>query len=200
MDEQRPQIGVEALRIPNRIPLYQHDGRRGCGSQGKEHDCGQGSARLRGERLLTWGLLARAYLWLGMLEATAAMAAFFFVLNGGGWHYGETLAPTAPLYLEATTACLAAIVVMQVVNVFLCRDERRSAFAFGLASNPLLLWGIAIELLLLFAIVYTPLGQALFGTAPLSAAAWLFMLPFAAVMVALEEGRKAVARACWPHA
>jgi magnesium-transporting ATPase (P-type) len=122
------------------------------------------------------------------------MAAFFFVLNAGSWRYGEVLAPTDPLYLEATTACLAAIVLSQVVNVFLCRDDRRSAFAMGLASNPLLLWGIAVEIVLIFAIVYTPLGQVLFGTAPLPAAAWLVMVPFAVAMVALEEGRKALVR------
>jgi hypothetical protein len=42
--------------------------------------------------------------------------------------------------------------------------------------------------------VYAPLGQVLFGTAPLPAPAWLFMVPFAAAMVALEEGRKALVR------
>jgi magnesium-transporting ATPase (P-type) len=151
--------------------------------------------RRRDERLLSWGLVARAYLWLGMLEAAAAMAAFFFVLYGGGWTYGEVLAPSDPLYLQATTACLAAIVVTQMVNVFLCRDDRRSAFAFGLASNPLILWGLAVEAALLLAIVYTPLGQALFGTAPLPAAAWAFMVPFALAMLAVEEGRKALVRA-----
>jgi calcium-translocating P-type ATPase len=151
--------------------------------------------RPRSERLLTWGLIARAYLWLGMLEAAAAMAAFFFVLKGGGWTYGETLAGADPLYLQATTACLAAIVVMQMVNVFLCRDDRRSTFARGPASNPLLVWGVAVEAALILAIVYTPPGQALVGTAPLPAAVWLFIAPFAAAMVALEEGRKAVVRA-----
>jgi len=49
---------------------------------------------------------------------------------------------------RATAVCLAAIVVMQVVNVFLCRDRERSAFAPGLASNRLLLAGIALELTL----------------------------------------------------
>lgn len=48
--------------------------------------------------------------------------------------------------------------------------------------------------MLILAIVYTPAGQALFGTAPLPADAWLFMLPFAAAMLVLEEARKAVAR------
>jgi calcium-translocating P-type ATPase len=146
--------------------------------------------RRRNERLIDWKLLVRAYLWLGALEAAAAMAAFFFVLGRGGWEYGQALAAGDPLYLEATTACLAAIVVMQVVNVFLCRDARESAFAFGLASNPLILAGIAAEIGLILAIVYTPWGNAAFGTAPLGSDAWLFAVPFAVGMLVLEEGRK----------
>jgi len=47
---------------------------------------------------------------------------------------------------------------------------------------------------LILAIVYTPWGNAAFGTAPIGAEAWLFMLPFAAAMLALEESRKAFVR------
>jgi magnesium-transporting ATPase (P-type) len=146
--------------------------------------------RPRSERLLSWPLLARAYLFLGVLEAAAAMAAFFFVLDRGGWRYGEPLVATAPLYLAATAACFGAIVAMQVVNVFLCRHARRSTFDFGLFSNPLILWGIAFELGLAAAIIYTPLGNRVFGTAPFDAAVWLFLLPFALALLALEEARK----------
>ena len=146
--------------------------------------------RPRAERLLSWPLLARAYLWLGLLEAIAAMSAFFFVLDRGNWHYGESLAAHDPLYLQATAACLAAIVLTQVVNVFLCRDPVRSAFSFAPGTNRLLLAGIAVELALIAAIVYAPPGQAVFGTAPLALEAWFFMLPFAAAMLLLEEGRK----------
>ena len=48
--------------------------------------------RRRTERLLSWPLLARAYLFLGPMQAIAAMAAFFFVLGAAGWSYGEPLA------------------------------------------------------------------------------------------------------------
>jgi calcium-translocating P-type ATPase len=150
--------------------------------------------RPRSERLLHPALLARAYLWLGMLEALAALAAYFFVLQAGGWRYGEALAAGDPLYLQATSACLAAIVLTQVVNVFLCRDPLRSAFSPGLAANPFIFWGIAFELALLAAILYTPWGQALFGTAALPLQVWLFLLPFAAAMLALEEARKLLMR------
>jgi len=146
--------------------------------------------RPRSERLLTWPLVARAYLFLGVLEAVAAIAAFLFVMTSNGWEYGAPVARDVPFYLEATAACLAAIVVMQVANVFLCRHPRQSAFAFGLRSNKLIWWGLCLELALLAAIIYTPLGNRIFSTAPLDAEAWTFILPFAAAMLLLEEGRK----------
>jgi calcium-translocating P-type ATPase len=145
--------------------------------------------RRRDERLVDWKLIARAYLWLGIMEATAAMAAFFSVLAAGGWQYGERLAPADPLYLQATTACLASIIVMQVVNVFLCRDPRASAFG-ARPVNPLIYAGIAFELALILAIIYTWPGNALVGTAPIGIETWLFILPFAGAMLLLEEGRK----------
>ncbi|MFO0841443.1 MAG: HAD-IC family P-type ATPase [Gemmataceae bacterium] len=148
--------------------------------------------RRRGDRLLSAPLLLRAYLFLGVLEAVAAMAAFFFVLLRGGWSYGEPLAAHDPLYLRATTACLAAIVVAQVVNVFLCRSDRRSAFASALAGNRLILAGVAGEIALLVLLTYTPPGQALFGTAPIGLEVWLFLAPFVLMLLGLEELRKAL--------
>jgi sodium/potassium-transporting ATPase subunit alpha len=115
---------------------------------------------------------------------------FFFVLDATGWHYGDLPGRTDPLYLQATTACLAAIVVMQVVNVFLCRHPRKSSLSLGLFSNPLILLGIAAELGLILFIVYTPAGNWLFGTAPIGPEAWLLGICFAALMWALEEVRK----------
>jgi magnesium-transporting ATPase (P-type) len=55
--------------------------------------------RARGERLLSWGMLARAYLFLGVLEATAAMLAFFFVLMPPAGSTGSfSTAPTLSIY------------------------------------------------------------------------------------------------------
>jgi magnesium-transporting ATPase (P-type) len=150
--------------------------------------------RQKGARLLDWLLVARAYLFLGMLEASAAMAAFFLVLHAGGWQYGDLTGKGDPLYLQATTACLAAIVVMQVVNVLCCRHPLHSAVT-DWRGNRLLFWGIACELALLLFIIYTPWGNTVFGTAPIEARVWLLVLPFAACMLILEEGRKALARA-----
>ncbi len=146
--------------------------------------------RARNERLFSWGLLARAYLFLGVLEAAAAMAVFFFVLNAADWHYGVALDRTDPLYLQATSACLTTIVVMQMMNIFLCRHPFKSSLSFGLFSNRYILLGLVAELGVILFIIYTPAGNWLFGTAPVGAKVWLMALICAALMWSLEEVRK----------
>lgn len=150
--------------------------------------------RARGERLLSLAVALRAYVFLGLFEAAAVLAAFFHVLDAGGWAYGTDLAANDPLYRQATTASFAAIVLLQIVNVFLCRSAWRSAFSTGLGGNPLILWGVALEAGLLGLISYTAWGNALFGTAPLPLEVWLFLLPWAAGMLAIEEARKWLVR------
>jgi len=146
------------------------------------------------ERLLNWPLALRSYAFLGMIEAGAAMAAFFFLLHEAGWKYGQHLESSDPIYRQATTACLSAIIVMQVVNVFLCRSATRSTFSVGLRGNSLIAWGVLLEVALILAIDYTPWGNTLFATAPIAARVWLFVVPFAIGLFLLEEGRKWVAR------
>lgn len=146
------------------------------------------------ERLVNLPLLIRAYLFFGMMEALAALSAFFFVLHSGGWKYGESLPSNNILYLQATTACLSAIIVMQVANVFLCRSDRKSFFSFNLFSNKLILLGIAVELGLILWIDYSSWGNLIFATSPISLKVWLFVIPFAIAMLLLEEFRKWLVR------
>jgi calcium-translocating P-type ATPase len=150
--------------------------------------------RQRTDRLLTAGLLIRAYLLLGSCQAVASMAAFFFVLFGEGWRWGQMLSADSVTYRQATTACLTAIVLMQIVNVHLCRSHRTSTFSLPLFSNPLISAGIVVEIALILLIDYAPAGQALFGTTSIGWHAWLIVLPFAVGMLLLEEGRKAFMR------
>jgi len=92
------------------------------GAERPDPDIMRRPPRPRSERLLDWGTLLRAYLFLGSLEAIAGMAAFLLRAAWRGlaiWKW--CWQPHANLYLQATTACLSAIIAMQVVNVFLCR-------------------------------------------------------------------------------
>ncbi|MBI2278239.1 MAG: cation-transporting P-type ATPase [Dechloromonas sp.] len=160
------------------------------GAEKPSPDIMQRPPRSRRERLLSGALLARAYLFLGPLEALGAMAAFFFVLHGFGWQYGETLALGDPRYRQATSACLMAIVLAQMVNLFVCRHPRLPAWHFPLLENRWLLAGLASEAALLAAILFTPWGNRLFGTAPLPADVFLYALPFALFLGLAEEARK----------
>lgn len=149
--------------------------------------------RPRSERLLNLPLLLRAYLFLGLIEAAVAMGGFFLYLFSQGWTWGTPLDWASPLYREATTVTLAGIVLAQVANVFACRSDRLHAARMRWFTNPLILWGIAIELTLFALIAYTPMGQDIFKTQSLPA--WIFAPLFlgAIGLLLVEEGRKIIA-------
>jgi sodium/potassium-transporting ATPase subunit alpha len=136
----------------------------------------------------------RAYLFLGSFEAAAAMGAFFFVVTGAAWPWRSPAILDDLLYRQGTTACLTAIVLMQMANVFLCRNRCASAFTQPLTSNRLLLSGVVAEFVLILLIDYTRVGQGMFGTAPIGVASWLVVVPFALTMLMEEEARKAIVR------
>ena len=146
------------------------------------------------ERLLTLPLLTRAYLFLGPIEAAAGLFGFFYVLNTGGWQWGQILASNNILYLQATTACLTAIIVTQIANVFACRSSKESVFSLGFFTNRLIFGGIAFEILLQLFIVCHPFGNKIFSTHPISLNTWLILIPFAFLLFSAEELRKFIVR------
>jgi sodium/potassium-transporting ATPase subunit alpha len=160
------------------------------GAEKPAPDIMQRPPRPKNEHLLTRGVLMRAYLYLGMWEAAAGMTAYFFVMYGGGWSWGHAAPPSPTLYLQATTACLAGIIATQIANVFACRSANISVFTLGILSNRLVLAGIATEVILAAAIIYTPLGNSLFACSPVSANVWLLLIPFAVMLLAMDEARK----------
>jgi sodium/potassium-transporting ATPase subunit alpha len=146
------------------------------------------------ERLLNLPLLSRAYLFLGPIEAAAGLFGFFYVLNKGSWQWGQMLTTNNILYLKATTACLTAIIVTQIANVFACRSFKESVFSLGIFSNKLIFGGIAFEILLQLFIVYHPYGNKIFSTYPIPVSIWLILVPFALTLFFAEESRKLIMR------
>ncbi|BCS32572.1 ATPase [Luteitalea sp. TBR-22] len=153
----------------------------GLGTEPAEPDVMSRPPRAPTSRLITGALLVRAYLFLGVFEAAAAMTAFLIVRPRSG-------------HVAATTACLAAIVVMQVANVLACRHRALAAGAWWQHLNPLLVAGIALELLLMVGIAYTGPGQAIFGTAPIDGLAWLVPVPFALALLVADRAVKRLGR------
>jgi P-type Ca2+ transporter type 2C len=166
----------------------------GLGSEPPEPGVMDRPPRSRHERLLGAGRLLHAYAFLGVVEAVLSLGAFFWVYWLAGWRPGAPMAAAGELYQRATTMTLAGIVAAQVGNVFACRTERESVFRVGLFRNRLVLVGVAVEILVLLALVVVPPLRGLFGVAPLALREWTPLLAFPAIVVGLEEGRKWIVR------
>ncbi|MFD5411980.1 cation-translocating P-type ATPase [Streptomyces nojiriensis] len=127
-------------------------------------------------------MLVRSWGYLGMVSAALVMTAFFYVLWRAGWHPGDATGPGSPLhhaYVTATTATFAGIVTCQVGTAIAARTDHAALRDIGFFTNPLLLAGIAFELVFTAALVYVPPLQGVFGTAalPLDVVALIAVFP-----------------------
>jgi magnesium-transporting ATPase (P-type) len=151
--------------------------------------------RARSARLLDRKVFARAFGFLGPIEAALSMAmlpigaALFF-----GWP-AEPLPASGADKAVLSTMVFAAIVAMQMANAFECRSNPASLFAIGPLSNHLLVGAVGVEALTLLAFVYVPGISHVLGQYPLSAAQWVPVLVTPWLFVAAEEARKAIVRA-----
>jgi len=155
--------------------------------------------RPRGEHLLNRATLGRVFGWIGPLEGLAAMASFVFAFWLAGWRPWEALPDTGTLYREATTMTMAAIVMAQVGAGLAWRTDRLPLRRVGWLGNRLLLAGIAVEIAMVALLAYVPGLQDLFHTAPLNGWHWLALALWPPLVIAVEEGRKAVARRLAPR-
>ena len=85
---------------------------------------------------------------------------------------------------------LGSVVATQIGNLFAQRTERVSIVHMGFFGNRLIWVGIATELVLVFAIIYFPPLQRVFGTAALPLHYWLFLFAWMPSLLVAEEIRK----------
>jgi Ca2+-transporting ATPase len=168
--------------------------------------------RRRGQPLVDRGLLQRAYVWLGGIEAALCFGGFWAVWYSQGspdWQalprldwmpFLDRLAdPRGAGYILATTVFHAGVVAAQIGNAFACRTERDPVHRMGWLSNRFLLAGIAVEVLLILALIYWPPLAGLFEHTPLPPHFWLGLLVYPAVMYLLEWLRKVMQRRKGPN-
>ncbi|UZG59420.1 cation transporting ATPase C-terminal domain-containing protein [Rhodococcus opacus] len=81
---------------------------------------------------------------------------------------------------SATTMSFLGIVACQIGTAFASRTEHASRAKVGVASNPLLLWGIAFEVCFAALVVTVPVLRQIFGTVmpQWHQVLWLLPLPF----------------------
>ncbi len=159
--------------------------------------------RRRDARVVDRALLLRAWGFLGAISALLTLGGFFWVLLRAGWRPGDATGAGTPLHadwLRATTMSFAGIVACQVGTAFASRVERASTRAIGWTTNPLLLWGIAFELVFAAALIYLPPLQSVFGTSALGAGDLALLATYPVIVWGADELRRARLRRSRPLA
>ena len=75
-------------------------------------------------------------------------------------------------WVEVRTAVFVTLVLVQLAHAFSVRSRLTGRWREGPGRNPLLGFSLLGSLVLQIAVVYTPVGQKLFDTVPLSAEVW----------------------------
>ncbi len=94
----------------------------------------------------------------------------------------------------AQTVFHAGVVTSQIGNAFACRTFKAHNRQQGWISNPVLLLGVAVELLVIAALIYIPPLALAFDHVALPLRFWPVLILFAPVLYILEWIRKALVR------
>lgn len=161
----------------------------GLGAEKSEPGIMDQPPRPRNAHLLSRSIIWKAFGLYGLTASLISSLAYFFVNMTYGWP-ANALAASGPVYREATTMTLAAIVFCQIAAAINCRTQLSSVFKIGIFSNRHIIWGIVFEVFLLTCLMYIPLLQGLFNTAPIGGVEWLILLCIPVPLILLEETRK----------
>jgi Ca2+-transporting ATPase len=163
--------------------------------------------RPRKERLLNFKVILRAYFFLGPIQTVVCYIGFFYVFSTSGYSLAKVIAlgslPATVfsanfVYMQATTAFHIGVITTQIGNAFAVRTTRDSVFKVGFFSNTFLLWGILIEVIGIFTLVYVEPFQTWFNHAPVGLNVWLLMFAFVPTLWVADEIRKLIVRKYFP--
>ncbi|GAA2987347.1 cation-transporting P-type ATPase [Streptosporangium longisporum] len=135
-------------------------------------------------------LIRRVFGVLGPAEAAVEMAGFVAVLMLGGWTLGAE--PSPALLAAASGTAFAAVVLGQLANAFACRSQTRPVGRAWWAGNPLLLWAVAVEAVLLLVVVGVPALSALLGGSFPPPAGWALAALAVPAVLAADALHKAI--------
>ncbi|WP_344057846.1 cation-transporting P-type ATPase [Microbacterium pumilum] len=127
----------------------------------------------------------RDLLYAGAIIGVLAIANFLLLFDRSG--SDPFAGPVDPaLIAQATTITYVTVLVCQLFNI----TQRRSArglFTRYIFTNPTYWLACAVGVTIMLVIVYVPVVQAMFKTAPLGPLDWAFVLLAAVIFVAFRE-------------
>lgn len=174
------------------------------GGEKPEPDTMRRPPRAKSQPVVDAGLLRRAFLWLGPIEAILSYSGFFitYVLLGRihlPWIEELNLLENMPhliaispdqIDILAVTVYHAGVVTAQIGNAFACRTEINRGRDLGWLSNRFLLFGIFFEVGLILLLIYFPPLAGAFYHYSLPPVFWVWLLGYAPVLYSLEWVRK----------
>jgi Ca2+-transporting ATPase len=125
-------------------------------------------------------------LWVGLLIAGVTLLAQAWAYYTGSAHWQSIV--------------FTVLTLSQMGHVLAIRSEEQSLFRQGIFSNLPLLGAVLLTFALQMAVLYIPTLQAVFKTAPLSAAELLLCLSMSSVVFIAVEVEKWLRRQGWIYA
>ncbi len=92
---------------------------------------------------------------------------------------------------SARNHLLLLMVLFENVHVFNCRSELTSALRISPMKSPILIAGVGVALMVHVIALYSPIGQTLLDTEPVSVSSWIVLAAIAFVILVVMEIHKA---------
>ncbi|RJO60259.1 cation-translocating P-type ATPase [candidate division WS5 bacterium] len=126
---------------------------------------------------------------VGIVGGTLGFIVFIIVMIRGGWSWGAPVDLGSTLFLQATGATYATLVMCQVFNSIEARSEKLgiTKIIFG---NYRLLGAIGISIFLLLNIIYNPIIQPFAKTSGIELVNWLVILTAGLIFLSSVELKK----------
>ncbi|CAG2117346.1 unnamed protein product [Medioppia subpectinata] len=164
------------------------------------------------DKLVTAQLLLRAYLLIGLIETSAGFFGYFLTFLHEGFEptllwqsriawentslnmtnsYGQvfTFKQREEIQMEAQSAYFIVIVVVQWIDVIVCKTRRLSIFQHGF-DNHFLTFSLIFETALSVFFCYTPKVNEVLSLRPVKGWVWLSAIPFFFLIFIFDETRK----------
>ena len=176
------------------------------GMEKPEPDSMQHPPHYKSQRLLDRGILMRAFLWLGLIEAGLCYLGYLgiFLFSGNASRLNLDFLNAIPfphlftiggdVTAVARTIFLAGMVMAQIGNAFACRTSKARNTQMGWASNLTLLGSVALAIGILLSIVYLPVFADAFNNQVFPTVLWGVLILYAPALYSIEWIRKSLAR------
>ena len=151
----------------------------------EERDIMRRAPRAPSESLFAHGIWQHT-LWVGLLIGGLSLLVQAWALHANDAHWQSMV--------------FTVLTLSQMCHVLAIRSERESLFSLGLFSNPAMLGAVLLTFVLQLAVLYMPLLQPIFKTAPLSLAELGLCLALSSVVFVAVEIEKALVRRGWLYA